>query len=91
VNPRNETTIKAKVEKLLKASFIYQLVPLTEWVLNPIAVDKKEGTIHVCMEFYDLNNACPKDNFPMPFIDHIIDECVGRKIILFMDGFFGNN
>jgi hypothetical protein len=50
VNPRKVTKIKAEVEKLLKDGFIY-LVPLTEWVSNPILVDKKQGTIHICMDF----------------------------------------
>jgi hypothetical protein len=43
------------------------------------------------MDFRDLNKACPKDNFPTPFIDHILDECVGRKVFSFMDGFSGYN
>jgi hypothetical protein len=85
VNPRKAPTIKAEVEKLLNVGFIYP-VPLTEWVSNPVPIDKKKGTIHVCMDFRDLNKACPKDNFPTPFIDQIIDECVGSKYFpLWMD------
>jgi hypothetical protein len=38
-----------------------------------------------------LNKACPKDNFPMPFIDQIVDECTGCKAFSFMDGFLGYN
>lgn len=90
VNPRKATTIKVEVEKLLKAGFIYP-VPLTNWVSNPIHVDKKQGTIQVCIEFRDLNKACPKDNYPTPFIDQIIDECVGNEIFSFMDGFSDYN
>jgi hypothetical protein len=74
------------VEKLLNDGFIYR-VPLIEWVSNFVPVDKKQGTIHVCMEFHDLNKACPKDNFPTPLIDHILDECMGRKLFPFMDRF----
>jgi hypothetical protein len=54
-------------------------------------VNKKQGTIHVCMDFHDLNKACPKDNFPTPFIDQIIDECAGCEAFSFMDGFLGYN
>ena len=86
VNPRKAPAIKAEIEKLLKAGFIYP-VPLTEWVSNPILVDKKQGEIHICTDFHDLNRAYPKDNFPTPFIDHILDECVGSKVFSFMDGF----
>jgi hypothetical protein len=50
VNPKKAPAIKAKIEKLLKASFIYP-VPLTEWVSNPVAVNKKEGKIRVGTDF----------------------------------------
>jgi len=43
------------------------------------------------MDFPNLNKACPKDNFPTPFIDHIIDECVGCEVFYFMDDFSGYN
>jgi hypothetical protein len=39
------------------------------------------------MDFCDLNKAFPKDNFPNPFIDQIIDECAGCEVFSFMDGF----
>jgi hypothetical protein len=90
VNPRKAHVIKDKVEKLLNVGFIY-LVPLIEWASNPIPVNKKQGTICICMDFWDLNKACPKDNFPTPFIDQILDECEGSEIFSFMDGFSGYN
>jgi hypothetical protein len=83
-------TIKEQVEKLLKYGFIYP-VPLTEWVSNIIPVAKKKGTICVCVDYRDLNKACPKDNYPTLFIDQIIDNCVGNVIFFFMDGFSGYN
>jgi hypothetical protein len=43
------------------------------------------------MDFRDLNKACPKDNFPTPFINQILDECAGSEIFSFMDGFSGYN
>ena len=45
----------------------------------------------MCIDFRDLNKACPKDNYPTPFIDQIIDECAGNEIFSFMDGFSGYN
>ena len=86
VHHRNATAIKAEIEKLLKAGFIYP-VPLTEWVSNVVPVNKKQGTIRVCIDFRDLNKACPKDNFPTPHIDQIIDNCARSVIFSFMDGF----
>jgi hypothetical protein len=90
VNPKKAEVIKVEVEKLLKASFIYP-IHLTQWVSNLVPVNKRQGTIHVCTDFCDLNKACPKDNFPTPFIDQIIDECARCKAFSFMDGFLGYN
>jgi hypothetical protein len=74
------------VEKLLNVGFIY-LVPLTEWVSNPIPVDKKQGTIRVCVDLCDLNKACLKDNFPTPFIDQILNECAGSEVFFLWTNF----
>jgi hypothetical protein len=71
VHSKKNATIKEEVEKLLKYGFIY-LVPLIEWVSNIVPVTKKQGTIHVCANYRDLNKACLKDNYPTPFIDQII-------------------
>ena len=90
VHPRKVASIKAEVEKILKAGFIYP-IPLTEWVSNIVTMDKKQGTIRVCIDFRDLNKACPKDNFPTAHIDQIIDKCSRRVIFSFMDGFSGYN
>ena len=86
MNPRKAPAIKAEIEKLLKAGFSY-LVPLMEWVSNPISVDNKQGMILICTDFHDLNRSCPKDNFPTPFIDQFLDECAGSEVFSFMDGF----
>jgi hypothetical protein len=43
------------------------------------------------MDFRNLNKACPKDNFPTLFIDHIVDECAASKVFSFMDDFQGYN
>jgi hypothetical protein len=73
VHPKNTIAIKTKVEKLLKSSFIYP-IPLMEWVSNIVLFTKNQGTIRVCVDYRDLNKSCPKDNYPMPFIDQIIDN-----------------
>jgi len=41
--------------------------------------------------FTDLNSACPKDNFPLPRIDQLIDSMAGHKLLMFMDAFSGYN
>jgi hypothetical protein len=41
----------------------------------------------MCIDFSDLNNACPKDNFPLPRIDMLVDSTVGHRLLSFMDAF----
>ena len=68
VHPWKVAAIKSKVEKLLKAGSIYS-IPLKKWVSNIVPVDKKQGEIFFCVDYRDINRACPKDNYPTPFID----------------------
>jgi len=87
---KKETTIKDEFEKFLYDGFIYP-IPLIEWVSNPILVAKKQGTIRGCINFRAINKYFPKYNYPTPFVDHIINECIKSEIFSFMDGFFGYN
>jgi len=64
---------------------------MTDWVSNIVSVTKKQGTIRVCVDYRDLNHAYPKDNYPTPFIDQVIDECARSEIFSFMDSFSGYN
>lgn len=43
------------------------------------------------MDFRDLNKACPKDDFPLPHIDVLMDNMVGSALMSFIDGFLGYN
>jgi hypothetical protein len=90
LHPSKAEAIKDEIDKLHVAGFIYPIT-YTSWVSNPVPVNKKQGTIRVYMDFRDLNHTCPKDNFPTPFIDQIIDDCAGHKALSFMDGFSGYN
>jgi len=74
----------------LKVGFIYP-VPLTECVSNIVLVTKKQGTIRVFVDYRDLNKDYPKENYPTPFIDQIIDNCAESAIFSFMDGFSDYN
>ena len=44
-----------------------------KWLANTVVVKKKNGKWRVCVDFMDLNKACPKDPFPMPRIDQLVD------------------
>lgn len=74
----------------MRAGYIYP-VPLTNSVSNIVHVMKKQGTIRVYVDYRDVNQACPKDNYPAPFMDQIIDECAKCEILSFMDGFSSYN
>ena len=63
IHPKKATAIKVEVEKLLRVGFIYP-VPLTKRVSNIMPVTKKQDAIRVCVDYRDLNKACPKDNYP---------------------------
>jgi hypothetical protein len=75
VHPKKFAAIKVEVEKLLKSGFIYP-VPLTQWVSNLVPVAKKQGTIRVCVDYQDLNKACPKDNYLLT--GEIVHPSTGR-------------
>ena len=57
------------------------------WLANVVLVPKKDGKVRVCVDFRDLNKASPKDDFPFPHIDLLLDNTVGHSMLSFMDGF----
>ena len=54
-------------------------------------VKKSNDKWRMCVDFIDLNKACPKDSFPFPRIDQLLDSTTGHKLLSFMDAFFGYN
>ena len=52
-----------------------------------MVVHKKGGKWRVCVDYTDLNEACPKDSFPLPCIDQIVDATTGHGILSFLDAF----
>ena len=60
--------IMDEVNKLLAVGFIHE-VYCSDWLANVILVKKANGKWRMCVDFTDLNKACPKDNFPLPRID----------------------
>ena len=60
-----------------------------DWVANIVPVLKKNGKIRICIDYRDLNTACPKDEFLLPITDVMIDKTCDFKRMSFMDGFSG--
>ena len=61
------------------------------WVENIVPVPKKDGKVKIWVDYRDLNRASPKDDFPLPHIDILIDNTTYSKVFSFMDGFYGYN
>ena len=58
---------------------------------NIVPVKKKNGQIRCCVDFRNLNKDCPKDEFPLPNMDLLIDSAARSSMFSFMDGFSGYN
>ncbi|KAL5568714.1 hypothetical protein UlMin_025289 [Ulmus minor] len=67
-NAERYMAINTEVDKLLKAGFIEE-ANYPDWIANVVLVKKANGNWRVCVDFTNLNRACPKDNFPLPRID----------------------
>jgi hypothetical protein len=79
---------EAEVQKLLDARIIRELqYPMS--VANVVMVPKKNGNMRMCIDFTELNKACPKDPYPLPRIDIIIDQAVGYEMLSLLDCFSG--
>jgi hypothetical protein len=79
---------KAEVHRLLEANFI-EPVAYPTWLSNVVMVQKKSGKWRMCIDFTSLNKACPKDNFPLPWIDKIVDSAAGCEVMSLLDCFSG--
>ena len=90
MHPKVALLVKEKLQKILEAKVICP-INYPEWVSNIVPIGKASRGIHVCLDFLDLNLACPKDDFPLPNIDMIVHMIVGYEMYSLMDGFFGYN
>uniref|UniRef100_A0A2N9GAI6 Uncharacterized protein n=1 Tax=Fagus sylvatica TaxID=28930 RepID=A0A2N9GAI6_FAGSY len=88
--PERNAAVMEEVDKLLKAGFIRE-VYYPEWLANVVMVKKSTGKWRMCVDFTDLNKACPKDSYPLPRIDQLVDSTAGHKLLSFMDAFSGYN
>ena len=88
--PKQNKAVMDEVNKLFVAKFIRE-VHYPEWLANVVMVKKANGKWRMYVDFTDLNQACPKDSFPLPRIDQLMDSTVGHKLLTFMDAFSGYN
>ncbi|KAJ9542393.1 hypothetical protein OSB04_028899 [Centaurea solstitialis] len=88
--PERNKVINDEVDNLLKTGKIRE-VKYPDWLANVVVVQKKNGKWRVCIDFTDLNKACPKDPFPLPHIDAMVDATAGHELLTFMDAYSGYN
>jgi hypothetical protein len=83
--------IASELHRLENTGFIREIKSST-WVSNPVIVPKKNTDVQrVCVDYTSLNKHCPKDPFPLPCIDQIIDSTAGCARLSFLDAHSGYN
>ncbi|GAA0164309.1 hypothetical protein LIER_19976 [Lithospermum erythrorhizon] len=78
--PELVPSIEVEVNRLIDAGFICEVLYLT-WLSNIVLLRKKNSKFRVYEDFRDLNHACPKDDFPLPIPELIIDATTGHESV----------
>src|SRR6266487_5748678 len=89
-HPDLAVKIKEEVQKQIDAGFLVTS-EYPQWLANIVPVPKKDGKVRMCVDYRDLNKASPKDDFPLPHIDVLVDNTAKSKVFSLMDGFSGYN
>ena len=85
-----DKAIAEEVRKLLEVGFIREIY-YPDWLANVVMVKKPNGKWRMCIDFTNLNRACPKDSYPLPRIDTMVDSTARHELLSFMDAFSGYN
>ena len=88
--PECDNAIKEEVQKLIIVQFIWE-VYYPDWLTNVVMVKKANGKWRMCVNFTNLNKAYPKDSYPLPRINQLVDSTAGHQLLSFMDAFSGYN
>ncbi|GJS28430.1 reverse transcriptase domain-containing protein [Tanacetum coccineum] len=86
--PERNKAIYEEVEKLVDAGIMKE-VHYHSWLSNPVMVKKHDSSWRMCMDFKDLNKACPKDGYPLPKIDWKVESLCGYPFKCFLDAYKG--
>ncbi|CAL2248236.1 unnamed protein product [Prunus armeniaca] len=89
-DPERYEAMKAEVDKLSTIGFIKE-VDYPTWLANVVMVRKLKKGWRMCVDYTNLNRACPKDSFPLPRIDQLVDATAGQALLSFMDAYSGYN
>jgi len=90
MKPETSLKIKEEVKKQFDAGFLV-VARYPKWVSNIVPIPKKDGKVRMCVDYWDLNRASPKENFPLPHIDILEDNPANFALFSFLCGFSGYN
>lgn len=90
INLEKQKIVEDQVSELLKARFIREIQYAT-WLANVVLVKKSSGKWRMCINYTDLNKNFPKDPFPLPNIDKLVDSSSGFRVLLFLDAYSSYN
>jgi len=82
--------VTEEIKKLREVGHIRE-IQYPEWLANVVMVKKANGKWRMCVDFTDLSSACPKDSYPLPNIDVLVDRVSGCGLLSFMDAYTGYN
>ena len=85
-----ERIAEEETRKLLDAGFIRE-VHYTTWLTNIVLVQKNNGKWWMCTDYTHLNRVFPKDAYPLPSIDRLVDGAADHKVLIFLDAYSGYN
>ncbi|GKF38379.1 reverse transcriptase domain-containing protein [Tanacetum coccineum] len=86
--PERNKAICEEVENLVDVAIIKE-VHYHRWLSNLVMVKKYDGSWRMCVDFKDLNKACPKDGHPLPEIDYKVESLCGYPFKCFLDAYKG--
>ncbi|XP_065012847.1 uncharacterized protein LOC135641416 [Musa acuminata AAA Group] len=86
--PDRQLAIREEVGRLLAAGFIKE-ARYPQWLSNVVLVKKPNGSWRMCVDYTSLNNACPKDCYPLSKVDQFVDATAGHARLSFIDAFSG--
>ncbi|RDX65463.1 hypothetical protein CR513_55875, partial [Mucuna pruriens] len=87
---RSRRVSQEETKKLLTAGFIRE-IQYPMWLANVVMVKKANEKWHICTDYTNLNKACPKDPYPLPNIDRLVDGAFSFAFLSFMDAYSGYN
>jgi hypothetical protein len=77
-----------ELSRLLAAGFVKEVQHLDS-IANPVLVLKKSEKWWMCVDYTSLNKVCPKDPFPLPCNDRVVDLNDGCELLSFLDSYLG--